>query len=233
MRIAPLLLVALLAGSALAATTADACGPLLSQLPTGPALVRWTWGSPAAPVSNQDFAGPGIYTQTISATGLSGTYSQFEATATLPAWNIPAAWSMLYMEPYADCQGHPSVTVVPVVAGTEAIPGATASFLSSMPVCWPPVIVIDVMVTFAAPVTFDPAMRYGIATLSFDLSASVTGPGDATHCGGAEAGVCFTGLGSTAGMVEWPALTWQGSDACIKATPARATAWGALKQIYR
>jgi len=233
MRTVPLLLVALLAGASLSAATADACGPLMAMRTAASAgTVRWTWGSPEALTANQDFTGPGVYTQTISVTGLAGTLNGLTLQADVRG-DYPAAWAMLFFPPFSDCQGHPALSAVPTVAGAEVIPGATVSVMSEMPVCWPPALFVLVTVLFDPPFTFDPAKRYGLATLSFDHSASVTGAGDATHCGGADVGLCFK-LGSSEGMPEQPALTWQGGGAeCAGLTPSRRTTWGTVKQIYR
>ena len=182
MRIVPLLLVALFAEAITTASTARACGPLGKQLPSaGSGTVRWTWGAADAPAANQNFAGPGTYTQTISVTGLSGTFSQLDFGAEVLG-EYPAAWSMLFVPPYFNCVGQPGLSFAAGAVGTESIPGAAVSFMSQMPVCWPSTLQMVVTVTLDPPFTFDPAKRYGIATLSYDHSASVTGPGDATHC---------------------------------------------------
>jgi hypothetical protein len=231
MRIIPLLLVALLFGCSIAVPTARACGPLTARpdvIATG--MVRWTWGSPESPTANQDFVGPGIYVQTISVTGLSGTYSQLQFGADVLG-EYPAAWSMLFVPPYQNCQGQPAFGAVPVVAGTEVIPGATLDVMTLMPVCWPSTLSLQAAVTFNPPFTFDPSKRYGVATLSFDHSASVVGTADAAHCGGADAGMCFN-LYCNVGTVELPALTWQ-HGACVNPTATRTSTWGALKQTYR
>ena len=238
MRNVPLLLVALLTGLATTPATAHsrsiACGSPTVALPaTGTATVRWTWGSAEILTADQDFTGPGVYTQTVSVTGLSGTIGTLELQAGVRG-DFPVAWSMLFVPPYADCLGHPALSAVPLVAGTEALPGASIAVRSDMPVCIPSVLVLDVTVTIDPPFTFDPSKRYGLATLSFDHSASVTGAGDASHCGGAETGLCFVLWTGAAGTPELPALAWQGGgEACAGILPTRATTWGAVKQIYR
>jgi hypothetical protein len=238
MRNVPLLLVALLAGLATtpAATHARsiACGsPTVARVATGTATVRWTWGSAEALTTNQDFAGPGVYTQTVSVTGLSGTIGSLELSADVRG-DYPAAWSMLFVPPNANCLGHPALSAVPLVAGTEVVPGASVAVGSDMALCIPPVVVLHASVTIDPPFTFDPSKRYGLATLSFDHSASVIGAGDASHCGGAETGLCFVLWPGQAGTPELPALTWQGGgEACTGFVPTRATTWGAVKQIYR
>ena len=238
MRNVPLLLVVLFAGLATTPATAHArsitCGsPTVALSATGTATVRWTWGSAEVLTANQDFAGPGVYTQTVSVTGLSGTIGTLELAAEVRG-DFPAAWSMLFGPPYANCLGHPALSVVPLVAGTEVVPGASVAVRTDMTVCFPPSVILVATITIDPPFAFDPARRYGLATLSFDHSASVTGAEDASHCGGAETGLCFV-LGSAgAGAPELAALTWQGGgEACVGFVPARATTWRAVKQIYR
>jgi hypothetical protein len=214
---------------------------------------RYTWGSAAAVTVDQEFGGPGVYTQTLSAAGLSGTITGFHLfISTGPTfWS---AWHCLTMAQFApngqrfggtDCHGIQVFSISPLVAGATAIPGLTLSGDAGANPGSPVDGWISIDGTIDPPFTADPAVRYGLVTFAFDHSSSVIGPGDATHCGDADRVLCFflqsgslrRSDSSTEGMVpENATLSWQnpaGTLDCSTATPAQGTTWGRLKSIYR
>ncbi len=230
MRLVPLLSAALLAGLAGLATNPAASAP----------SVRWVWGPPGALTANQDFAGPAVYTQTLSVTGVSGTvgwlhFGAFTGGGVSPGF--PPAWWMLKAPTGLDCQGRPSLSASPFVTGTEPVPDLVATVQASAGLTDPIHGYVEVYAVIDPPFAFDPDKRYGIATLRFDHAASVAGAGDATHCGGADAPMCFLMLGGNAGTQELandvPLLSWQGAEGCVGVVPVRRSSWGEVKLIYR
>ncbi len=210
-------------------------------------VLRYTWGDPDAIRTEQSFAGPGVYRQTLSVTGLSGTVAEFWVSlSTGPCWGRPDAWAALCGPDNLDCASRTGFfTWRPAVAGCAPIPGLELGIYFFGAVTNPRG-GASIMGRIDPPLVADPETRYAIATFSFDHSYSVTGEGDAAHCGGAEAPFCFgvqdagfwtTAPGGFAIVVpdyEEHALAWQSTaPSCFDAVPARASSWGRLKTMYR
>ncbi len=210
-------------------------------------VLRYTWGDPDAVRTEQSFAGPGVYRQTVSVTGLSGSVEEFWVDlSTGRCWGRPDAWAALCGFDGLDCAGRTGfLTWTPAVAGCAVIPGLTLGVGASGRVTDPNGILF-IHATIDPPLVADPGTRYAIATLSFDHSYSVSGGGDATHCGSADGPFCF-GVQRAAFKVLTPdgydwiipdyeehALSWQSTaGACFDAVPARGSSWGRLKTMYR
>ncbi len=206
-------------------------------------VLRYTWGDASGLVVNQSWSGPHTYTQTLSATGLTGQVSRVE----LRLWTnvvTPPAWWMTVngVAPASDCAGHPAFLASPDAAGAQTIPGATVSaegwyrYVTSIRP-W-----MYVTVAIDPPLAADPGVRYGLATLTYDHTNSALGP--TGPCADADKPYCFVviyadvlvdGTWQTP-TLEAGTLSWQnesGETDCWMVVPARPTTWGRLKAIYR
>jgi hypothetical protein len=216
-------------------------------------IVRYTWGTPAALVVDQPWAGPGLYTQSITVTGLSGLVSAFDVTIANGPFGA-RAWLALFSPfplnpPTPDCLGGPGFEIDPVVPGATTIPGGTVTALvSSGPVSiTTPVIVstIRLHVDIVPPLVADPAGRYAIATLLFHHERSEAGT-SGSLCGGADEPHCFaliavsrvgggvtTPLAQENGLLSWQGAGLRTADCLRLATPTHGSTWGELKVRYR
>ncbi len=207
-------------------------------------VLRYTWGDASGVVVNQNWSGPHTYTQTLSATGLTGQVSRVE----LFLWTnlaTPAAWRMTIMgpAPATDCMGYSAFFASPDAAGAQSVPGVTVSaegwgsYVTTPIRPW-----MSVVVAIDPPLAADPGVRYGLATLTYDHTNSALGP--TGPCAHAETPFCFVVI--YAGVLaddtwqvptlEAGTLSWQnegGATDCWMVVPARPTTWGRLKAIYR
>lgn len=212
----------------------------------GAPVLRYTWGDPDAVRPEQWFTGPGVYQQTLSVTGLSGSVEEFSVGIVFGScWVVPGIWPSLCRDEH-DCAGRTGFfTWTHAVAGSAPIPGLTLEIYpfgaTTHPFGW-----VSIHGRIDPPLVAEPGTRYAIATISFDHSYSVTGEGDSVHCGGYETPFCFSlegaefQMSAPGGFVtvvpdyETYALGWQRTGAtCPNAVPARSSSWGRLKTMYR
>ncbi len=225
-------LVALLLGAASAGATS---------------VLRYTWGDPSGLIVNQDWTGPHAYTQTLSVTGLTGQVNRIHVTL-LTNMVTPQAWYMTIngAAPANDCLGHPAFFASPVVAGAQALPGATLSAVGWWFGVTSPRPRIELEVTLDSPFTADPEARYGVATLTYDHAGSAIGAAyPPTACGDADQPFCFVlsypwyeraDYSYETLSLEQDAVSWQnaaGTTDCHLVVPVKPASWGQLKSIYR
>lgn len=233
-----------------------ALSPLAAAAPAGP-VMRFTWGPDTTVVLQQNFSGPGTYTQTLSVTGLSGTVSHLQTRIShgpYDGFDDADVWRPLYplwmppqSPPLNDCLGAPFYVVSPGVFGAETIPNAT---LTAELFAYQGVTnfktysftVLDLHID--PPLVANPGLVYAFATIEYHHQNSVAG-GAGPGCHHADRPFCFVQemASVTAGGFTVPAtietgiLSWQHApDAfyCLGAvTPARASSWGAIKTLYR
>lgn len=243
MRIVPLSLAAIVVAGL--ATAASAQG-----------VLRYSWGADAnAVVSNQDWAGPIVYSQNVSVTGLTGTIDRIVVEAEGPG--MPPAWAPLqYFEsgPTGTAGGMNCLntasraSVSATLAGAQPIPGGVLYAGSHVGITNPTVTHLGFTVEIDPPLVADPAARYAIARLDCDLVDATVGyvPG---HCPWAEGAMCFRITSATAHPAGAPygadmpialggedVISWQGGNGvgyCLSVTPARTRTWGELKTRYR
>ena len=180
----------------------------------------------------------------LSATGLVPGPSGFRIHIVYGAPYYPA-WIFLEttgLTPGLNCLQHPAFTWTTTPAGCTSIPGLSLQVFISGMLTDPTRAMISVQGQFPVGFTPDPATRYGLADLIFDLKDAVVGDGGTTACGGAENPLCFVVQGASLDPSQQPLpvgngyLEWQDPTnliGCPGVTPARAATWGALKLLYR
>ena len=220
-------------------------------------VMRFTWGPTSSVVMQQDFAGPGTYTQTLSVTGLSGSVSRLQARITHGGYHgfDPAdVWQPLYPinqppmnPPLNDCLGSPFYVVTSGAAGAVTIPNATLTvevFAYQGVTNFKTYSFTTLDLHIDPPLAADPGTVYAFATIEYHHQNSVVGdaPGG---CHNAERPFCFVqqmasatvGGFTTPAVIETGVLAWQHApDAffCLNSvTPARPSTWGAVKTLYR
>ena len=216
-----------------------------SLMATAPraATLDYTWDSAANPATNESFAGPIQYHQVLSATGLTPGPAGFHVHIVYGAPYYPA-WVFVEttgFTPGLNCLQHEAFTWTTTPAGCTSIPGLTLQVFISPLITDPTRAMIDVYGQFPAGFAPDPATRYGLVDLIFDLKDAVTGNGGTTRCGGAENPLCFAVLGADEGpsqpmVIGSGFLQWQDPTnllGCPAVTPVQPRTWGALKLLYR
>lgn len=205
--------------------------------------------STATPANlNKQFAGPAIYKQVISATGVEEVAQGWELSIKIstPSPVFPDAWrfesggcndqqlagstSLLN----TNCRSLQGANPLPLFKYdyNNAISGPNRSVIQA----------------FNAYDPFDPlaANTYVVAQLNYDHALSAPGPNNpAVGCGLADAPVCHHitrhgFLNAANSVVNWPVgnefVTWndgQNVSQCPGATPTQASTWGKLKGTYR
>ncbi len=210
-------------------------------------VLRYTWGDASGVVVNQDWSGPHTYTQTLTLTGLTGQVSRVHVSVWTNARQTPPAWRMTVNGPVPanDCLNHPAFFASPDAAGAQTLPGATLSVVGWWMWVTSPRPRIELDVVLDPPLTADPAVRYALATLTFDHANSSIEANPPTGCPGADQPFCFLVWQPYVERPDysWEALTpeqdvlsWQnpgGATDCYLTVPTRPTTWGRLKAIYR
>lgn len=200
-------------------------------------VAHYNWNDCGPFVRDQTGAGPLVYAQTFSITGLTpGTQRvTFFVTINLAPWT--QAWEFQS----GGCAGPGRLTASPEAAGCDAIPAlAMTKVWMSLP---DDAAAANLIVSCDLDPSFvpDPARRYGFATVRFDHALS------GTVCGGEYAPMCFlldaTVLEGISGIavadVEHDRLTWNDpSDEpnCaprLTGLPAARTSWGRVKTVCR
>jgi hypothetical protein len=226
--------------------TLFAASPALAG--TESALMSWDGCTPT--VQDKEFAGPGLYSVTVSVTGsartIQGFELQIEVMAPLaecqrgtfaPAWEFDAGgcnagrWTVDYTG--GDC---PSPT-----GSFQATYSSYAEGLYSMARR------IHIAAAFAQPVTLEAGKTYHLATLTFDHGLSVKGvSAHPDSCGGVDDPMCLylsaaSWIDGQGGSGLWnatiPGLTWNGNAGyygCpFLCDPAERATWGSVKAQYR
>jgi hypothetical protein len=217
-------------------------------------MFRYTWGPASGLVTNQDFAGPATYTQTLSVIGLSGSVSSFSVGINHAFHGPGSAWHAINQfgiggsPPQADCEGGPGYSVTTTVAGATSIPGAVPTVqISCTPGVTNPTIACHstIQVTFDPPFVADTGTRYGMLTLEFHHQNSAAGESD-DACDFADRPMCWVQVvpasasvnGSTViipsegGLLSWENVP-QVVDCWRAVTPTRPSSWGSIKTLYR
>ncbi len=207
------------------------------------ATLDYAWETAVNPGMNASFAGPIPYRQVLSATGLTAGVTSFHVfigygAPYAPAWDFRGGG----FTPGVNCQQHEAFTWTTAPAGCASIPGLTLYVSISGQITDPTRAFLEILGEFPAGFAPDPATRYGLAELIYDLKDAVVGDGGATKCGYAEWPLCFAvqfaeltpapqpmAVGN--GFLEWQDPT--NRIGCPAVTPARPRTWGALKLLYR
>lgn len=249
--------------------------PLLVLAPAASqAQVYATWGGCSAPEFSNENWSAGDHVLTVYVTGVGGTYDASSFTLVVAdrcsqeGRYLPDAWRF---EP-GGCQEGRLRVAYPATAngcgdiglGGISVENVTAQivqeFLTPRDTLSYPAIVVRVDHAFA-PTTFDPAQRYVLAQIHFDMSSTVAdaAPSDQV-CG---CGSTQRGLWITSGRLEGPdggpplyganAASWNNwfpcvidpfarktaggatiaSDPSCLTTATRAQSWGGIKGMYR
>lgn len=201
--------------------------------------IRYNWDRCEPFVRNQDYAGPGVYAQTLSITGLPAgtTWLLLSIDVLVAPWY--RAWEFYD----GGCAGAARLAVVPRVAGCDSIPGlavAIAQLTHPYDYGANRIEIECVLDTSFAP---DPSRRYGVVTIAFDHELAET------NCEGASAPLCFLFLPGSAVYLaagtydivapENDRLTWNDHslepDCSLRMTPlpVRQSTWGQVKVLYR
>jgi len=221
----------------IAAWFATALALLLTAIPAAPDPVfRYSWDPSEPFVHNRDYQGPGLYTQTLSITGLpAGTKSMSISievnTPRLTAWGFfPGG-----------CPGPSRLAARPFVAGCDTIPGldVLAQWLRSDDGATDDLYLLLHLDPAFVP---DPLQRYGLATITFDHQLAETdcffGPDSLCFLFGV--GVYQTLDRIDVAFADHDRLTWNHSSAVPDCSPqrqgfvaARPSSWGRVKSLYR
>lgn len=198
-------------------------------------IIRYNWDRSEPFVRNRDYEGPGLYTQTLSITGLpAGIKSLVVSIEVNVGWQT--AWDFLPRR----CAGPERLGARPFVAECDTIPGIGVLAQWQRPYDAP---MDDLYLLFQFDAAFvpDPDARYGLATITFDHELAET------DCYGAAVPLCFllgagfykTGDAWGFAYPEHDRLTWNDSSAvpdCAprrQGLPARPSSWGSVKSLYR
>jgi hypothetical protein len=218
------------------ARLAVAIALVLTAIPAAAApIARYNWDRDEPFVRNRDYEGPGVYTQTLSITGLpAGTnFLSFEIEVNVgretawrfDTWGCPKPTRLVAHPIVADCDTMPGLDVLAYWSHPDD--GATDN--------------LSLLILMDPAFVPDPLKRYGLATITFDHELAET------DCFGATSPLCFQILGlyrvgNTFDIVpeEHDRLTWNDSSAepdCRPHregfVPARPSSWGRVKSLYR
>jgi hypothetical protein len=216
----------------------------------GAGTFRYTWGDATAFRSNQNFVGPQVYEQTFSVTGLSGTITDFIMGVRVRRTHT-VVWEPFFSPgfsplPHSDClESGPRFTVSFGASGATTVPVTNLSAITWFRTGNENFAQLRVTGTFDPPLVADPATRYGLFTLTYDLTNAAGPTGIPGTCGGADQPFCFLGFGQVVrpltppenlDVSDSPVLSWQNSSGtidCQMATPAVPSSWGRVKVLYR
>lgn len=229
---------------------------VFTPIASAQALLRYSWGDDAnTVVTNQNWAGPIVYSQNFSVIGLSGKIDRIVVHFEGP--EMPYAWWPLrsfgigpgYSIDGMNCLNTARrVSISGNLPGAQPIPGAQLSAGAHGPILNYPVTYLECIVDISPPLDANPATRYGLMLLDVDLVDASVGYVSGT-CPEAERPLCFRVTGAMAHHPDQPAnvyfsishavedvITWQDVDEgwdCLSTTPARTRTWGSLKARYR
>ncbi len=234
-----------LASMLLAAVLTLTCASSAIAVPS----LRYSWDACDQPVPiDKSWAGPGVYTQVLSATGLPSNFTGFGIEI---GWGlyIPSAWSFYdggpcwYVGPA--CQGASRLTISSTGGNCPDIPGSSLNLFGLYCGITNPRWGLSITGYFDPPFQPDPDTRYTLAVIRYDHRRSAVGSQDpAVACGDVEQGRCFAlaraeiwGTGYwTPLYLENDSVRWQDPDNltnCPASTPARSRTWGQIKSLYR
>jgi hypothetical protein len=221
---------------------------LAAALPTAAGaapMLRYSWDACDPPVpTDKSWAGPGIYTQVLSVSGLASPISGFGVSI---GWGtyISSAWSFYDGGPCwgsgVACQGSARLTAVPTGGSCASIPGSTLTVMPLFCGITDPHWNLYIRGVIDPPLEPDPGTRYTLAVLQYDHRRSAAGTQDpAVACGDAEQGRCFAiasaGTSTEPLLFENGFVSWQDPanlSGCPGSTPVRNHTWGRIKSLYR
>jgi hypothetical protein len=196
-------------------------------------IVHYNWDRDEPFVRNKNYEGPGIYTQTLSITGLPPGSKSF-ALDVLVNSSHNTSWDFF---PFG-CAGPTRLGARPFVADCDTIPGleAHAQYLH----LWDSG-ADELYLLFSLDPAFvaDPQRRYGLATITFDLQVyEACIPPIEPLCFMIGPGVILTVDSFVIFYPEHDRLTWNdASDVpdCRARRPSavRPSSWGRVKALYR
>lgn len=210
-------------------------------------VVRINWDSCSGPV-NKQVLNPNIYTLSVSVTGHGQAHSAHDFFLTIVGTPFPDAWRF----DDAGCQ-YPGDPKFACSFKTSLSDFDCYSFMGPGPVFFLPVVRYNfdpmtgkasvICAAAYAPVTGTAFTRYLLGRLTFDHSISSSETTVET-CGGIATPMCITMTQADwvdGNNQEFPFVIEQArltaNDAtggvCDAATPARATTWGSIRQLYR
>jgi hypothetical protein len=198
-------------------------------------IARYNWDRCEPFVRNRDFEGPGVYTQTLSITGVPAGTTRLVFAIDLYVDERYQAWEFYT----GGCAGPARLTVASGAGGCDSIPGLAVRFAEMYKPADYTATVLEFECVLDASFVPDPARRYGIVTIRFDHELS------GTACHGETAPLCFEIAGfyaaaGTFGGVEQEngRLTWNDHatepDCSSRIpSPVRPSSWGRVKALYR
>jgi hypothetical protein len=196
-------------------------------------LLNWDRCEPF--VRNRDFEGPGVYTQTLSITGLPPGTKSLSFDVDLNTWYL-TAWEFFP----GGCAGPTRLAASPYVAGCDTIPGLEALVQCVRP--WDSGTDNLVLLFLMDPAfVADSQRRYGLATITFDLglSQSECYPANDPLCFRVGPGIAITVDDLIIMFPEHDLLTWNDGSDVPDCRPRRqglavhSSSWGRVKAHYR
>jgi hypothetical protein len=223
-----------------------ACTVCISTCAAAVPLMKYSWDDCNTLTARKDFAGPAVYTQTISGIGLNQPINDFELVIGFLFDEIPPAWMFSDLCSFGcpfNCQ--PAGRVSLLLGGTacDTLPGFTLSAHYWFKLT-PGLTGLTITGTASGPFTPDPAKRYTLARIAFDHASSVSGPGGPGTCGGAQQpfrfriGDFYLNGADQRGHVTWEncIAAWNSDPDfadCPLIVPVKNRTWGQIKSFYR
>ncbi len=209
---------------------------LLTAIPAAAELVAlYNWDRCEPFVRNRDYEGPGLYTQTLSITGLPANIQLFVLSVEVNT-GYQTAWGFFPR----GCPGPSGLVARPFVADCDTIPGldVLAGWSRGEDAGTD-----ELSFSFRFDPTFvpDPLRRYGLATITFDHGLAET---DCFFVGESlcflfAGGVCIAGDTFAQVFPEHDRLTWNDPSEVPdcpprrQGLPAHPSSWGRVKTVYR
>lgn len=204
--------------------------------PSPGANVHFTWDTCDNPVKTLTWSGQTRVRQVVSVSGYSGELSVFRVWISLATrcgfnrfWNCA-----LGLNASADLGSH----LQPVTSGPcPSVPGLQLEGQGFACLTLDGHTLLEINGSVFPPVTLDPATRYALFQIEYDLEFPPIPPECTT--GTVESGQCFGQVGNDLTDVPFEAepdflLGWQRTaESCLPVVPALGMTWGRLKTIYR
>ncbi len=209
-------------------------------------VTRLSWNSCRSWISEQSPIGPIIYKLVLSCIGATGLYSGHDTQIRVgPSFPIPDCWRF-----DADgCEGSSLISfsnaafdqTCPAFQGTSPSRNTSYDYDASIsPFAW--IRLANTFNEFNAVST----QRYTLFVISFDMTYTVSGPGDPpNYCGGTEIPVGFQSLGTeflhtdghltkdTTSPELFAEFAWIDCFPDWECTGAHPSTWGRVKATYR
>jgi hypothetical protein len=223
-----------------------ACTVCISTCAVAAPLMQYSWDDCTPVVARKDFAGPGVYTQAVSALGLDQPIQNFSLVIGFLSDPIPPAWFFSDLCGFfcaTACQPAGRVSLLQGGTACDTLPGftMTAQYWVNLT---PGLSGITITGTRTGSFTPDPNKRYTLARMAFNHSGSVAGAGGSGTCGGADQPLRFR-IGDLYlnGVDQRGHATWENCIAawnsdpdftdCPLVVPVKNRTWGQIKSFYR